>query len=241
MILLPAIDLKDGTPVRLVQGDFSTAGQVADNAVDTARRFAKAGAKYLHMVDLDGAKQGETCNRDVILEVAKNTPARIELGGGIRSLETIEDYLSNGIQRVILGSAAIKNPELVRTAVTEYGDRIIVGIDAKNEMVAAEGWLDSSKVHYLDLAAEMESIGVKHIVFTDISRDGTLTGPNTDQLQRLANRVSCNIIASGGVKDLGHIRTLRKMGMYGAICGKSVYSGTLPLEEALAEAHQGEV
>lgn len=238
MIVLPAIDLKDGKPVRLVQGDFSTAGQVAENAVDTAREFAAKGAGYLHMVDLDGAKSGDTVNRDLILEVAKHTPAKIELGGGIRSCDVIEDYLSHGIDRVILGSAAIKQPALVRQAVREYAGHITIGIDAKNGLVATEGWLSGSEVDYLTLASEMEHIGADCIIFTDISKDGTLSGPNFEQLAALSRRVSLRVIASGGIRDIGHIRRLRDMGLYGAICGKSLYQGTLSLGEALAAAHR---
>ncbi len=238
MIVLPAIDLKDGKPVRLVQGDFSTAGQVAENAVDAAREFAAKGAGYLHMVDLDGAKSGDTVNRDLILEVAKHTPAKIELGGGIRSCDVIEDYLSHGIDRVILGSAAIKQPALVRQAVREYAGHITIGIDAKNGLVATEGWLSDSEVDYLTLASEMEHIGADCIIFTDISKDGTLSGPNFEQLAALNRRVNLRVIASGGIRDIGHIRRLRDMGLYGAICGKSLYQGTLSLGEALAAAHR---
>lgn len=238
MIVLPAIDLKDGKPVRLVRGDFSTAGQVAENAVDAAREFAAKGAGYLHMVDLDGAKSGDTVNRDLILEVAKHTPAKIELGGGIRSCDVIEDYLSHGIDRVILGSAAIKQPALVRQAVREYAGHITIGIDAKNGLVATEGWLSDSEVDYLTLASEMEHIGADCIIFTDISKDGTLSGPNFEQLAALNRRVSLRVIASGGIRDIGHIRRLRDMGLYGAICGKSLYQGTLSLGEALAAAHR---
>lgn len=238
MIVLPAIDLKDGKPVRLVQGDFSTAGQVAENAVDAAREFAAKGAGYLHMVDLDGAKSGDTVNRDLILEVAKHTPAKIELGGGIRSCDVIEDYLSHGIDRVILGSAAIKQPALVRQAVREYAGHITIGIDAKNGLVATEGWLSDSEVDYLTLASEMEHIGADCIIFTDISKDGTLSGPNFEQLAALSRRVNLRVIASGGIRDIGHIRRLRDMGLYGAICGKSLYQGTLSLGEALAAAHR---
>lgn len=234
MIILPAIDIKDGSCVRLLKGDFGTVEKVAENPFDTAMGFYRAGAEYLHTVDLDGAKDGRTVNRDLFTELADYTKLKIELGGGIRSLDTVEYYLSHGIDRVILGSVAVKNPEFVKTAVREYGERIAVGIDAKNGMVATEGWLDTSNVNYIDLARAMEGVGVKYIIYTDISKDGTLAGPNLEQLDSINKAVSCNITASGGVSNISDIKALKKLNMYGAICGKSLYKGTLSLEEAIA-------
>lgn len=239
MIILPAIDIKDGNCVRLFKGDFGTVEKVAENPLETALQFEKAGASYLHMVDLDGAKDGKMVNRDLFAEVAKNVTMRVELGGGIRSLDAVEYYLSCGINRVVLGSAAVKDPDFVKTAVKEYGERIVVGLDAKDGYVATEGWLDVSNVDYLTMAREMEKIGVKHIVFTDISKDGTLTGPNLAQLDALNREVSCHITASGGISNIGDIRALRKLGVWGAICGKSLYKGTLELTEAICEAAKG--
>ena len=238
MIILPAIDIKDGKCVRLWKGDFQTAEQVAESYMDTAQGFAEAGAKWIHMVDLDGAKSAQPVNADIFLDVAKHTPLRVELGGGIRSLDTVEYYLSGGISRVILGSIALKNPRIVKEAVAEYGDRIAVGIDAKNGKVAAEGWLDDSDVDYIALAREMICAGVGTFIFTDISKDGTLSGVNAEQLSALADatRGQCNIIASGGVHTIEDIRICREMGLYGTICGKSLYKGTLDLREAIAEA-----
>ena len=236
MIILPAIDIKDGECVRLYRGDYATAERVADSYMDTVRAFEEAGASWVHMVDLNGAKDAAQVNRDIFLDVAKHSPLSVELGGGIRGLDAVEGYLSGGIARVILGSAAVKNPQLVKDAVAEYGDRIAVGIDAKEGMVAVEGWLDTSEVHYLDLARRMVDVGVRHIIFTDIARDGTLEGPNLEQLRAIAAAADCNIIASGGIRDIGDIRQLRACGLYGAICGKSIYQGTLDLREALAEA-----
>lgn len=236
MIILPAIDIKDGNCVRLFKGDFNTVEKVAEDPFMTAEGFKKAGAKYLHMVDLDGAKDAKMVNRDLFVEMAKSTDLKIELGGGIRTMEAIDYYLSHGIYRVILGSIAVKNPDFVKTAVKEYGERIVVGIDAKDEMVATEGWLDTSNVHYLELAKAMEQIGVQYIVFTDISKDGTLQGPNLAQLDAINQAVSCNIIASGGIHNLGDIEALRNLEMYGAICGKSIYKGTLDLAEAVRTA-----
>ncbi|MBR5485139.1 MAG: 1-(5-phosphoribosyl)-5-[Oscillospiraceae bacterium] len=233
MIILPAIDIYNGMCVRLKMGDFGTSEKVADDYMKTAQQFVQQGAEWIHMVDLDGAKEAKPKNSKIFLDVAANTPLKVELGGGIRDMETIDYYLENGISRVILGSAALSNPQLVRKAVEKYGERIAVGIDAKNEMVAADGWLDTSTVHFLDLARAVEASGVKYIIYTDISKDGTLSGPNLEHLERLKNAVSCNIIASGGIHNINDIKNLKNMDMYGAICGKSIYKGTLSLADAV--------
>ncbi len=233
MVILPAIDIKDGNCVRLLKGDFNTVHKVAEDPVKTALGFQKSGASYIHMVDLDGAKDATPKNADIFIEVAKKTSLKVEVGGGIRNLDTVEYYLKNGIDRVILGSVAVKNPTLVKDAIKEYKDKIVVGIDAMNEYVSVEGWLDSSNVHYISLAKEMEKYGVKNIIFTDISKDGTLEGPNLNQLSKINEAVSCNIIASGGIKDINDIYALKKLSIYGAICGKSLYQGTLDLKEAI--------
>lgn len=237
MIILPAIDIKDGECVRLRRGDFATAHRVADSAADTAAAFAAAGARWLHMVDLDGAKTGISGNADLFVELAGNRKYRIELGGGIRSLATIEYYLDRGIARVILGSVAATNPALVREAVCSFGgERIAVGIDAVDGVAAVSGWQQTSGIDYLELAKTVEQAGVKTIIFTDISRDGMQTGVNLDQLGLLSETVSCNIIASGGVRDLDDVRRCSELGLYGMICGKAVYSGSLELTEAIALA-----
>lgn len=233
MIIFPAIDIKDKNCVRLYKGDFNTVQKVAEDPVKTARDFYSAGARYLHMVDLDGAVLAKPENADVFLEVAAQTDMFIELGGGIRTLETAEFYLKNGISRVILGSAAVKNPGLVKTAVSEFGDRIAVGIDAKDGMAACEGWLSVEKIDYITLAKQMYDAGVKNIIFTDISKDGTLTGPNFVQLDAINKAVGANITASGGIHNIDDIKKLKQLGMYAAICGKSLYSGALDLHEAL--------
>jgi phosphoribosylformimino-5-aminoimidazole carboxamide ribotide isomerase len=234
MVILPAIDIKDGQCVRLTKGDFDTVERVAEDALQTALAFREAGAEWVHMVDLDGAKEGSLKNSGIFLQVAQNTGLKVELGGGIRTPESIDYYAEQGITRIIIGSAAISNPELVRAAAAKYGDRIAVGIDARNGMVSADGWLTDSNVSYLDLAKEMEAAGVRTIIFTDISRDGTLSGPNLEQLARINAAVECDIIASGGIHTMKDIIALKEMGLYGAICGKSIYKGTLSLEEAIA-------
>lgn len=233
MIILPAVDIMGGKPVRLYKGDFSTAGQVAENALDTAREFEKAGAEWIHMVDLDGSLQKKRVNTDIFLSVAENTSLKVELGGGIRTMQDIEFYLSGGISRVILGSVALKDPQLVKEAAGEFGNKIAVGIDAKNGYAAAEGWTQTSDIYFTELAKKMEQFGVETIIFTDISKDGTLSGPNLAQLEEIDHAVSCNIIASGGITNIEDIKALKSLSLYGAICGKSIYSGTLDLKEAL--------
>lgn len=236
MLIFPAIDIHNQTCVRLYKGDFATAQKVAEDPLETANSFREAGAQWLHMVDLDGAKNGSPQNREIFVTVAKKSGLKLELGGGIRDMQTVSYYLEQGVSRIILGSAAVKNPSFVKEAVKEYGERVAVGIDAKNGMVAAEGWLSTSDVHFLDLAKQMEAIGVACLIFTDISKDGTLSGPNLEQLAAINEAVSCDVIASGGVTNLSDIKALKELGLYGAICGKSIYQGTLSLKEAILEA-----
>lgn len=235
MIILPAIDIKDGNCVRLFKGNFSTVEKVASDYLETAKSFEDAGAEWIHMVDLDGAKEGRPVNTKIYTDVAEKTNLKVELGGGIRSLETIQEYLDMGISRVILGSVALKKPRLVCDAVEKFGsEKIVVGIDAMNGMVATEGWLETSDVNYIDLANQMIKSGVRYFIFTDISKDGTLSGVNKEQLQALADGTqNCNIIASGGVHTMDDIKTCKAMGLYGTICGKSIYKGTLNLKEAV--------
>ena len=233
MIIFPAIDIIDGKPVRLYKGDFSTAKQVAADALETAYGFVKAGCEWIHMVDLDGSLKKEPVNAETFITVAKETKLKVELGGGIRTMKDIDFYINNNISRIILGSVALKNPDLVKEAVQEFGDAIAVGIDAKNGYVATEGWIEGSDVYFTDLAKQMEDMGVKTIIFTDIGKDGTLSGPNLEQLVEINNAVSCDITASGGVTSMGDILALRDKKLYGAICGKSIYEGTLQLRDAV--------
>lgn len=233
MIILPAIDLKDGTCVRLFQGDYATATKVAEDPLETAHSFEAAGARWLHLVDLDGAKAKVPVNSQVVFHVAENSSMNIEVGGGIRDMNTVDFYLEKGISRVILGSAALHDPAFVKAAVKKYGKKIAVGIDALNGKVAAEGWTSQSEVDYIDMAKAMEAIGVQYIIFTDIFKDGTLNGPNLTMLDKINRAVRCNIIASGGVSNLKDILDLYNLDLYGAIAGKALYSKTLDLHSAV--------
>lgn len=233
MIIFPAIDIIDGKPVRLLRGDFATAEQVAEDVLSTAKQFARVGCTWVHMVDLDGSLQKKPVNTDPILQVVEHTPLKVEVGGGIRTMEDIAFYLDRGVDRVILGSVALKNPELVQQAVDAYGDKIAVGIDAKQGMVATEGWTEDSQMDFIDLAKAMEKMGVATIIYTDIGRDGTLSGPDVQGLDRLNKAVGCNVIASGGVTTITDILVMKDKKMYGTICGKCIYKKTLDLREAV--------
>lgn len=235
MIILPAIDLKDGKVVRLYKGDFDTVHQVAEDPVVTAKAFYDAGARYIHMVDLDGAKDGMRKNSAIVRAVAQ-VGLRIELGGGIRTIEDLEAVFDMGVYRAVIGSAAVSNPDLVQKAVAVYGeDRIAVGIDTQNGKVKTAGWVEDSGLEYLGFAKRMVAFGVKKIIFTDIDTDGTLKGPSFARLEALKNAVDCDIIASGGVSDNKDIERLNAMGMYGAIIGKAYYAGTIDLAQAVLE------
>lgn len=233
MIIFPAIDIMDGKPVRLLRGDFATAEQVAEDVLTTAKQFARVGCTWVHIVDLDGSLQKKPVNTDPILQVVEHTSLKVEVGGGIRTMEDIAFYLDRGVDRVILGSVALKNPELVQQAVDAYGDKIAVGIDAKQGMVATEGWTEDSQMDFIDLAKAMEKMGVATIIYTDIGRDGTLSGPDVQGLDRLNKAVGCNVIASGGVTTITDILVMKDKKMYGTICGKCIYKKTLDLREAV--------
>lgn len=233
MIIFPAIDIKDGNCVRLYQGEFSKSEVVSKNILETAKNLENEGAEFLHMVDLDGALKGEPGNLDKVKQVIENINIPIQLGGGIRRRDTIEKLLEAGINRVILGTSALRDKDLVIEAVKEYGEQVVVGIDANNRKVAVEGWVKVSDIDYIEFAKTMEFIGVKTIIFTDISRDGTLTGANLEQLEELSKNISCNIIASGGVKNIQDIKDIKSLNLYGAITGKAIYSGYLDLKEAI--------
>lgn len=240
MFILPAIDIKDGRCVRLYQGSFDTVHQVADDPLETARGFEALGATWLHMVDLDGALQGKALHADLFKRIAKETGLKIEVGGGIRTLAQVDAYLEHGIDRVIIGSQALKEPEMVAEAVRLYGDAIAVGIDARDGVVYGEAWLEKSPITASDLAKQMTAIGVATLIYTDISKDGTLLGPAFDAYARMIEDLpGTRIIASGGIRNLDDIQKLKDMGLYGAICGKAIYAGTLKLQDAIALAHKG--
>jgi len=236
MIILPAIDIQDGNCVRLYQGDFATVEKVAADYMETARGFERVGANWIHMVDLDGAKAGKPVNQEIYHTVATKTNLKVEVGGGIRNMETIAEYLKSGVERVILGSAALKNPQLVTDTVAKFGwEHIAVGIDAKDGMVATEGWLEKSDTDYITLTKKMIAVGVQYFIVTDIAKDGTLSGVNIDQLRTLQEAIDgkCQIIASGGVHTIADIQKCKDLDLYGTICGKSIYKGTLDLKEAI--------
>lgn len=241
MLIFPAIDLKNGKVVRLYKGDFDTVHQVADDPIATAKAFLAAGARHIHMVDLDGAKDGVRQNGDIVRAVAE-TGLRLELGGGIRSMADLEAVFALGVWRAVIGSAAVSNPDFVREAIECYGPhRIAVGIDAKDGLVRTAGWTENAGIDYLFFAKQMESIGVKYVVFTDIDTDGTLSGPSLGRLAELQETVSCSITASGGVSGNQDICTLRDMGLYAAIIGKAWYAGAINLAQAAADAGEQEV
>ncbi|MEH7455019.1 1-(5-phosphoribosyl)-5-[(5-phosphoribosylamino)methylideneamino]imidazole-4-carboxamide isomerase [Gottfriedia acidiceleris] len=233
MILYPAIDLKDGNCVRLEQGDFNKKVIYKSSPLEVALDFEKAGAKVLHIVDLDGARTGERKNASIIKEIVQNTNLNIQLGGGIRSLDSISFWLELGVEKVILGTAAINNRQLLEEAVLKYGDRIIVGVDAKNSFVAINGWEESTNQDSYEFCKQLELLGVKTVVYTDISKDGMLSGPNLEAYKRLAEETNLNIIASGGVSSINDLMSLCKLNIYGAISGKALYEGKFTVEEAL--------
>ena len=235
MIILPAIDLKDGAVVRLYKGSFDTVHQVATDPVTVARAFQEAGAAWIHMVDLDGARDGVRRNGQLVQAVAA-LGLQVELGGGIRSMEDLKAVFALGVTRAVIGSAAVSNPELVAQAIATYGaDRIAVGIDARDGKVKTAGWEVDSGLDYLDFARQMERLGVKIIIFTDIETDGMLSGPSFGRLQQLQKAVSCKLIASGGVSCNQDIVDLERMRVYGAIIGKAYYAGAIDLAQAVKD------
>ena len=234
MIILPAIDIIDKKPVRLYQGNYDQKEIVGSSVLELARNFEKTGAKYIHLVDLDGAKAGMRVNQEVILETAHALSIPVEVGGGIRSMAQIESYLEHGIDRVILGTSAMEDQQLLKDALARYGERIAVGIDCRDGFVYGRGWLEASALHYISFAKELEQLGVRTVIVTDISKDGTLSGPNVEMLARLKEQVSMRIIASGGIRSIEDIAALKQLGLYGAITGKAMYHGTLDLNTAIS-------
>jgi len=233
MILFPAIDIRGGNCVRLIQGDYTKEKVYGSSPLDMAIQWEKSGAAYLHTVDLDGAKTGNSRNLEAIKKIAENLKIPVQVGGGIRSLAIIEEYLSAGIARVIIGTAAIHDKAFLKGAVEKFGSHIAVSIDARNGYVATDGWTETSSVKAIDLVKELEQFGVETIVYTDILKDGMLNGPNFEELQRTNEATNMNVIASGGVSTKEDIRKLESLNMYGAIIGKALYDGTLKFSELI--------
>ncbi|MBR6653068.1 MAG: 1-(5-phosphoribosyl)-5-[Anaerotignum sp.] len=233
MELFPAIDLIGGCAVRLVKGDYAQKTVYSDNPAEVAKSFAAAGAKYLHVVDLEGAKDGGTPNLETIKNIVENGGLLVEVGGGIRSEEVIQKYLDAGVFRVILGTAAVQNPAFLEEMVQKYGEKIAVGVDIKDGMVAIKGWTEVSQESCFDFCEKLQKIGVKTIICTDISKDGLLSGTNLELYKELSEKFSVDIVASGGVTTLDDVKKLADMGMYGAILGKALYTGNIDLKAAV--------
>ena len=243
MKIFPAIDIRGGKCVRLFKGDFAQETVFSDSPADMAKKWESEGAEFLHLVDLDGARAGHSENLATVKDILAAVTIPVELGGGIRTMENIDEVLALGVRRVILGSVAVRDPELVREACAKYGDRIALGIDAKDGIVAVDGWGVSGDVDVITLAKKMKGAGVRTIIYTDISRDGTLSGVNVEATAKLARESGVNVVASGGVKDLDDIRALlpfERDGIEGVIVGKSIYTGSLDLRKAIALAEKGE-
>ncbi len=236
MNLFPAIDLIGGKAVRLVKGDYEQVTVYSDYPVKVAKYFEDCGARYIHVVDLEGARDGTLANIDTIKAIIKETSLFVEVGGGIRSMETVEKYIEAGAQRVIIGTAAVTDPEFLREAVKKYGNKIAVGVDIKDGFVAIKGWKETSALACFDFCEQLAELGVDTIICTDISRDGLLSGTNLGLYAELSERFKMNITASGGVSTLDDVRRLAEMGMYGAILGKAIYTGNIDLRKALEVA-----
>lgn len=236
MIILPAIDLLGRKAVRLLKGDYNQVTVYSDSPLEVAEKFKSLGATHIHMVDLDGAKYGTAPNMDIVAEVAEKTGLFIEIGGGIRSMETVKKYIDAGISRVILGTAAICDEDFLKEAVKAYGEKIAVGADVKDGKIAVKGWLEQSDVTLDEFFLKMQDLGVKNIICTDISRDGAMRGTNLELYRELSAKYSLDITASGGVSSIEDIKRLREMNLYGAIIGKAYYTGAVDLEEAIEVA-----
>ncbi len=242
MIIFPAIDIIEGQCVRLSQGDYTKKTVYHSDPVAVAERFAAAGAELLHLVDLDGAKAGRPQNLETIGAIAAAVDIPVELGGGLRTPDTVIEVLEAGVERAILGSAVLHGPGWLEQLVTEYGARIVVGIDARDGMAAVSGWQETSNVPAVDLALSMKDFGVEEIIYTDIATDGMLQGPNLEQLRQMAENTGMKIVASGGVSSIADIEALLRLeplGVYAAIVGRALYTGDLDLEEAIAAGRRG--
>ena len=231
MIIFPAIDIRGGKCVRLYQGKFNRETIYDNNPIDIAKKWEKAGAQYLHVVDLDGALTGELVNKSLIDGMLNTVNIPIQVGGGIRTLERAEEILNLGVERVIVGTSAIREEGFVKKLIDKFQERVVVSIDAKDGYVCVDGWTNSSEIKAVDFARKLEETGVKNIVYTDIAKDGTMIGPNLYELRKLSESVGINIIASGGIGKKEDVKALEKMNLYGAIIGKALYEGKINLEE----------
>lgn len=236
MLIFPAIDLYEKQAVRLFKGDYNRKTVYSDDPVSVALEFKKSGASHIHLVDLEGAKTGETPNFDVVCAIKRETGLFCEIGGGIRSMEVVEKYISAGLDRVILGTAAVTNEGFVQEAVEKYGEKIAVGIDIKDGFAAIKGWTESSGIDAFEFCERMEKIGVRTLICTDISKDGAMVGTNRALYKKLSEKFSVDIVASGGVSSIDDVKALRKLGIYGAIIGKAYYTKAVDLGEAIEVA-----
>ena len=236
MIIYPAIDLYDKKAVRLFKGDYNQMTVYSENPIDVARDFEQKGAKFIHMVDLEGAKDGTTPNLSIVAEIAEKTSLFVEIGGGIRSMETVDKYLSAGVSRVILGTSAVTDEAFLKSAIEKHGDKIAVGADVKDGYIAIKGWLEKSAFTLDAFFEKMQNMGVKTIICTDISKDGAMKGTNLQMYKELSKKYSLDIVASGGVSTIDDIKALRTMELYGAIIGKAYYTGAIDLAEAIEVA-----
>jgi len=236
MIIFPAIDLYDKKAVRLFKGDYKRMTVYSENPLEVAKGFKAAGAEYIHMVDLEGAKEGTTPNFDIVRSVAIESGLKVEIGGGIRNEETVKRYIDAGVMRVILGTAAVNDSAFLEKMCSQYGDKIAVGADLKDGEVAVKGWTEKSGVSGMDFCKRMQDMGVKTIICTDISRDGAMRGTNRELYKTLSERFSMDIVASGGVSSIDDVKALSEMNIYGAIVGKAIYTGDINLKEAIEVA-----
>jgi phosphoribosylformimino-5-aminoimidazole carboxamide ribotide isomerase len=240
-IIYPAIDMRGGNCVRLIQGDYEKETVYGNSPFDMAKNFAEQGAEWIHMVDLDGAKDGKRVNDQFVIQAAQKLNAKIQIGGGIRTEEDIAHYLDNGIERVIIGSLAVSDPNFAIEMIRKYGAKIAIGIDAKNGYVATHGWLNTSELKAVELGKRLAEAGAETFIFTDIATDGMLSGPNLEAIQQMAEETGKQVIASGGVSDLSDLLNLKQllnMGVSGAIVGKAIYEGKFSVAEALKEVEK---
>ena len=236
MLIFPAIDLYDGKAVRLYKGDYANMTVYSDDPLSVARDFEAAGATWIHMVDLEGARDGTTPNLPTVTKIAQETSLCVEIGGGIRSMDTVKVYINAGVSRVILGTAAVKDPDFLKAALAAYGDKIAVGVDIKDGKVAIKGWLETAEDDAMTFCEKMQKLGVSTIISTDISKDGAMMGANHELYREMAQRFHLQIVASGGVSSMEDVTRLRALDLYAAIIGKAYYTGAIDLKTAIKEA-----